>query len=155
IVNNVRYVVDGGQPLYNIEPWDRGLADTLGATAQSDQRLHQLQQDIAARNPQSPYANNFDQLKADVNTSYEYFKGRVERNEIAVHDGPGRLDAFTEILNEVIIHDTQLTQKDANGNYVNDHVPDSPISLPFLWNVPDLECVQTNCVAQTPMERNL
>ncbi len=155
IVSNVRYVVDGSQPLQNIQNWDIDIAAALGATAREDRRLREMQQAIAARNPQSPYANNFAQMKTDLDAVFQYQEARAKRNTAIVDYGWGRLDAFTKIFDEVIVHDAEMNQKDAQGNYINARPPASPISLPYLWSVPDLECVQTNCVAEDPMVRNL
>ncbi len=155
IVNNVRYVVDGAPTMTNVQNWDMDVAAALGAVAGNDARLREMQEAIRARNPQSPYAQNFEKLKSDVDAVFQYEDGRAKRNTAIVDFGWGRLDAFTQIFNELLVHAAQLEQKDANGNYINVRPPASPISYPYLWNVPDLFCVQTNCVAQDPMTRNL
>lgn len=155
IFNNTRYVVDGAAPLSDIQEWDIDMAAALGKVVSNPQQLLDLQKAIATRNPQSPYATNMTQLQSDLNTVYLYLDGRAQRNVPSVNYGWGRLDAFTIIANEVLVHDAQLNERDAQGKYLNNQVPGSPVSYPYLWDVPNLECVQTNCLAQEPMTRNL
>jgi cytochrome c peroxidase len=155
VVNDTRYVVDGGQPLYDIVTYNQAMVKALAAAAHDDARLAEMHKTIVATNPASPYAASFAQMKEGLLAAYAYLDEREQRNRPAVAPGPGRLDAVTQILNELFVHIIGLSDKRPDGHYVNARDPAAPISLPYLWSVPELECVQTNCLARNSLSRNL
>ena len=71
----------------------------------------------------------------------------------AMPSGPGRLDAFGGIYNQVVAF--------AVGAPRNAKVADAPVSYPFLWNAPQLDVVQWNGSARNglfglgPLFRNV
>ena len=92
--------------------------------------------------------------------------------------GPGRSDAVTNIFNalfgdmlntgnefsypanKVIVPpahpDTETaTTVPYRDNDVNVLKTDVPVSIPVVWNVSELECVQHNCLASSPLIRNI
>jgi hypothetical protein len=154
-VKNTRVVIDGGQPLVNMDKFNIALLRALQATKKNPQRLNAMQARIEQFNPKSPYAKNLDLLKKDFEDRVVYFTERMTRNTPKVGGGHGRLDAVTQILNEILVDHAQLNEKDSKGHYVNARFPAAPISYPTLWKVPEFECVQTNCLAKNPLTRNL
>ena len=142
-----RYVIDGGKSTADFLAFSRGFVASLKATMAKPSWLEHLQEEIKKNNPTSPYSVNAVLLKKDFIESYESLK---LRNEITFRDspdivkwGPGRLDAFTEIFNNLVINDAKALAKNINGEYINIEKPRSPIRFPVLWSVPIQECVQT------------
>ncbi|NBX16196.1 MAG: hypothetical protein EBR09_02395 [Proteobacteria bacterium] len=154
-VGNTRAVVDGGQPLVNLDKYNVAFLKALQAVKKNPQRLTAMRTRISQFNPKSPYVQKQDLLKRDFEERLEYFTERMTRNTPKVTGGHGRLDAVTQILNEILVDHAQLNEKDQNGHYLNARFPAAPISFPTLWKVPDFECVQTNCLARNPLTRNL
>jgi hypothetical protein len=150
-----RVVIDGGQPLVNLDKYNVAFLRALQAVKKSPGRLDAMKARISQFNPKSPYAQDLKLLKKDFEERLEYFTERMTRNTPKVAGGHGRLDAVTQILNEILVDHAQLNEKDQNGHYVNARFPAAPISFPTLWKVPDFECVQTNCLARNPLTRNL
>lgn len=153
--NQVRYIVEGGQAMANVEAFNKDLTEIMAKTLADPARIAAMQKEIASKNPQSPYAKDSKRLNQDLKASTEYLQGRMERNSPAVAYGHARIDAFTEILNELLVDQVGLTERDQNGKLVNAEAPASPVSIPALWTAPDLECVQTNCISRNPLTRNL
>lgn len=154
-VRNTRVVIDGGQPLLNMDKFNLSLLRSLQAVKKNPERLKAMRAKIAEFNPRSPYAQSFDALKKDFEERLVYFTERMTRNTPRVPGGHGRLDAVTQILNEILVDHAQLNEKNASGHYLNARFPAAPISFPTLWRVPEFECVQTNCLARNPLTRNL
>lgn len=154
-VKNTRVVIDGGQPLVNMDKFNIALLKALQATKKNSERLNAMKARIAQFNPKSPYANNIDVLKKDFEERLVYFTERMTRNTPKLPGGHGRLDAVTQILNEILVDHAQLNEKNSSGHYINARFPAAPISFPTLWKVPEFECVQTNCLARNPLTRNL
>ena len=60
-------------------------------------------------------------------------------NDTPLAYGPGRIDAFGHIFNKVALL--------LNGPTAKGHPADAPVSIPFLWRVPQLDKVQYNGIA--------
>lgn len=151
---NTRVVVDGSQPLVDLDRYSAAFLEALRETKKPE-RLTSLHERIKKWNPKSPYARNKQLLEEDLKERLTYFTERMRRNSPKLAGGHGRLDAVAQILNEVLVDHAQLNERDARGNYLNARPPAAPISFPPMWNVADLECVQTNCLARNPLTRNL
>lgn len=137
---------------------DRYIEDFYGAlkaTKAKDPELKELLSRITKINPKSPYVSNPSLLANDFNSGLNYFQDRLSRNRPILPGGHGRMDAVTQLLNEVLVYSAQLNEKDAQGNYINARRPAAPVSLPSMWGAPYFECVQTNCLAKNPLTRNL
>jgi hypothetical protein len=120
-------LIDGGQPFLSFDMFMRDLK----------------------KNFENGLANNkFKTVNSkDLNQAYDYIKSYNSRN-LPTHDfGPSRLDAITAILNEVV--------GNALGYNENIRLAEVPVSLPQIWDAPNLECVQTNCLSKNPLTRNI
>ena len=155
IHDNVRYIIDGGQTMANVEKFNHDLTTVMDQALNTPARYELLVKDIAKINPASPYVSDGQRLKTDLTKTATYLLGRQERNTPKVAYGNGRIDAFSEILNEVLVDQANLKERDAQGKYINSEAPASPISLPAIWTAPQLDCVQTNCISRNPLTRNL
>ncbi|MCX6127880.1 MAG: di-heme-cytochrome C peroxidase, partial [Proteobacteria bacterium] len=155
VSHNTRYVIDGGQALVNVEAFNTTLAHLLSKVEGDPQSFKQLELDIIRRNPSSPYVSDKLRLAEDLHSASQYMQARQQRNKPLVSYGNGRIDAFTEILNEVMVDHAGLDQRDENGHLMNAEAPGAPISIPAIWTASDLECIQTNCISSNPLTRNL
>lgn len=155
VKDQTRYVIDGGQSMVNIEAFNSTLTRLLAKADADPQILKLLEGDIASLNPSSPYVKDKQKLARDLHSSSQYMQGRQERNKPRIAYGNGRIDAFTEILNEVLVDHAGLDQKNEQGRVINAEAPASPISIPAIWTASALECIQTNCISTNPLTRNL
>jgi cytochrome c5 len=83
-------------------------------------------------------------------TFYEAFAakfiGRAWMRTPPLQAGPGRVDALTQIVNALAVFNL--------GTPENLHPPMAPTSYPFLWLTPQLDFVQWNPIASSPISRN-
>lgn len=146
------YFVEGGQANADVALFLNELADALEANRNNRKKLSRFK----SRFSDYVYANmdlSAALVFATSATSYldgaiEYARGFSDRNHQQVVNGPARLDAIGSILN-------QLHVSHANENENLAKPLTAPVSYPYIWNVADLECVQTNCVANNPLARNI
>lgn len=148
-----RFVVDGGQPLLDFTDFLDALTSNLRRTVSDQGQLRALCSRAAAveealLKPETPLYKNLDNCMQHANRSTERLEARLKRNKLAVEDGPGRLDALAQLLNELAVTHLGLPLDSA-------HPATAPVSLPHVWSAPDLECVQTNCLTSDPLSRNL
>jgi hypothetical protein len=85
--------------------------------------------------------------ESNLNASLKYVSNYEARNQVAVENGPGRLDAIGAILNQVHVDHTGADISKAS-------LLTAPVSYPYIWNASSLECVQTNCLGSDPITRN-
>lgn len=74
------------------------------------------------------------------------FIGRAWMRTPPIEAGPGRVDALTQIVNSLAVFNL--------GTPENLHPPMAPTSYPFLWLTPQLDFVQWNPIASSPISRN-
>ncbi len=76
-------------------------------------------------------------LRGKLKTLTEYLEHRARINATPLHGGPGRVDAFGQIFNQMLVI--------FMGNPDSTAVPASaPVSFPFLWDIAQHEAVQWN-----------
>jgi mono/diheme cytochrome c family protein len=132
-------IVNGGQGLGDFEKLLRELVQALEATIKDDAKFKR-------------FATKIGTWPGDLRSQMKIESGRLrirlDYNSPAVASGPGRVDAFGQIFNQVVAW---------TGG---DHSPaDAPVSYPSLWLAPKQDHVQWNGVASNqgngPMLRNL
>jgi len=155
VSKNVRYVIDGGQPLVDFPKFQTALASIISKYKQNPGKLADLCAKAQKREA-SLFWSESDRIYTDrkkctehFNFAANYILGREKRNKPFTDGGPGRLDAVAQLLNELAV--THLGLEEGR----NSVRPAAPISIPQLWNAPHLECVQTNCLARNPLTRNM
>ncbi|MEI8026036.1 MAG: di-heme-cytochrome C peroxidase [Pseudomonadota bacterium] len=155
VSKNVRFVIDGGQPLVDFPKFQSALVSVVTKYKQDPNKLATLCSN-AQKRESSLFREETDRIYSDkskcishFNFAATYLLGREKRNKPATNGGPGRLDAVAQLLNELAATHLKL---DEARNTVR---PAAPISFPHLWNAPHLECVQTNCLARNPLTRNM
>ncbi len=143
-----RVVVDGGQPLLDFV----GFLDDFTSSLQKNEleplcaEAKRIEQDFIK--PSRMFYQDPQTCKDHVKATLDYLGPRLKRNQEKVKSGPGRLDALGNLVNELIVY--HLSFDSSQGI-----TPSAPISYPYLWSAPDMECVQTNCLTSDPLTRNL
>ena len=134
------WLVDGAPGQGDFETLLRRLVAALAATADAPDKF-----DRFAARVLGGAATDADKarLKADLQAALKVRKGYNLRNlpsDTGTPYGPGRVDAFGAIMNEVA-----ATIAGVPGN----HAPaDAPVSYPFLWDTPQHDFVQWNGAAE-------
>ena len=134
------WLIDGAPTLGDVERFERRLAESL-SKAQSDKTKF----DRFATAVLGPHASADDKagLLAEMSKVQQKRDGYNSRNlpgQTAPHFGPGRVDAFGAILNEVA-----ETFALVPGNHAS---ADAPVSYPCLWDTPQHNKVQWNGAAK-------
>lgn len=146
------YYVEGGQGNADVDLFLNQLADALEANRNDSGKFRRFKsrfRRFAFRNYDIGAAPvNIFNGEAYLEEAIRYVRGFVNRNNSVVANGPGRLDAIGSILNQVHVlmtgDDGQVAQPLT-----------APVSLPYIWDVSKLECVQTNCISNSPITRNV
>jgi len=146
------YYIEGGQANADVNVFLNKLADALEANKNNAAKLARFKRRFRS------YAFHNNDFFADspnifrgeryLDEAIDYVRGFVERNKNVVENGPGRLDAIGSILNQV--HSLMT------GNDGQQPKPlTAPVNFPYIWDVSKLECVQTNCISNSPIIRNV
>ena len=131
-------IIDGGPTMGNVARLLKELADALTATATDDAKFDRFAAKVL---PAGSEAGARVALRAGVRTIASARQGYNDRNIPAVPSfGPGRVDAFGSILNEV-----SVTFLDMPGNLLP---ATAPVSFPCLWDAPQHDRVQWNGAAE-------
>lgn len=137
--NGTAFIVDGGPTLGDFEQLMKKVATALQQTADNDQKFN----DFAAALSVVPSSDAGALLRSSLRSIARQRAGYNERNLPAQnghHFGPGRVDAFGAIFNEVAVTFLDIPQ--------NWHAADAPVSYPCLWDAPQHRSVQWNGAAE-------
>ena len=129
------WIIDGGPTMADAQTMMRKLEASLNATLQDPAKFERFAK--AVKSDGSATAK--DLLRGRMKAVLAERSGYNARNFPAVNTpgfGPGRLDAFDAIFNEVAVRFAQV--KDAKTQC------DAPVSYPFLWDTPQHDRVQWN-----------
>ncbi len=85
-------------------------------------------------------------LRQDLSNYNAWLANQAVRRHPPTPAGPGRVDAFGQILNQLL--------EDFAGVPENHRPPAAAVSYPFLWLRTDMEYVQWNALASSPIGRN-
>ncbi len=147
-----RYYVEGGQANADVADFLLELANTLEANRNDRAKNRRFRSrfrryvfrnpDLSAR-PLNAFAGN-----RYLDDAIRYLNGFNARNRNLVATGPSRLDAIGSILNQ--LHVSFTGKPDSQAQALT-----APVSIPYVWGVSELECVQTNCISNVPIDRNV
>lgn len=134
------FVIDGGPAMADLERFLKSLTASLQATADNDAKFARFAAKVLP-----PGASDAAKvaLRAGLRSVAAQRAGYNERNLSKTSGkqfGPGRIDAFGAIFNEV--SDTFL------GIPENWHAADAPVSFPCLWDAAHHDRVQWNGAAE-------
>lgn len=138
--NGTAFLIDGGPAMGDFEKLMTELALALRNTATNDQKFARFAASVLPD-------NSSDDLKQDLRATLRSIEDqRTEYNrrnlpaDAAHRFGPGRVDAFGAIFNEVAV-----TFLDEPANW---HPANAPVSYPCLWDAPQHKRVQWNGAAE-------
>ncbi len=138
--NGTAYLIDGGPTQGDFERLMKELAAALQATAENDVKFERFATAVlpaGASNAEKAALRARVKSVADQRASYnERNLPKADKDRF----GPGRVDAFGAIFNEVSV--TFLGIKD------NWHAANAPVSYPCLWDTPQHDRVQWNGAAE-------
>jgi hypothetical protein len=147
-----QYYVEGGQANADVADFLLKLGDALEAN-----KVDRRKRDRFKSRFRSYAWDNKDWGAAPINVfageryldeAIAYVRGFTNRNTYGVESGPTRLDAVGSILNQLHVSYANRDESAA--------VPlTAPVSYPYIWGVSKLECVQTNCISNEPLARNI
>ncbi len=133
------YLIDGGPAMGDFERFQKELAAALQKTADDDAKFARF---AAAVLPGAP-VDDQNALRATV-LSIAGQRERYNKRNLPQHPqspfGPGRVDAFGAIFNEVTVSFLGIP-----GNV---KPADAPVSYPCLWDAPQHNKVQWNGAAE-------
>lgn len=151
------FLVDGGSGLLDLERTEREMVAAVEATLADDAKLFRFIDDVVG--PEAAPAER-ERLQANLADFGRSLQARLDRNASAVPGalvgqsgtlplppGPGRVDAFTILVNETIC---QMLPEPENCRPAN-----TPTSYLHLWGVGDLDWAQTNSLTHAVLGRNV
>ncbi len=134
--------IDGGPANFDFDRFYAALAKAVTATLRDDARFARFA--TAVLGQETPTG------VAELRLRFAAFQVRMagdavlRRPELA--SGYGRVDALTQIVNSLAVRDL--------AEPANLHPVAAPTSYPPLWYTPELEFVQWNPIAASPIARN-
>lgn len=135
--------IDGGAAMADVESFLADLARSLRATADDDDKFRRFEVQVRRTAGEIDTTRLRDELRAFT----PVMEALVERNKAEQAYGLGRLDAFGAILNQICAAGLEIAE--------NREVSNAPVSYPFLWLTPELDWVQWNSSAASPISRNV
>jgi hypothetical protein len=138
--NGTAYLIDGDQAMGNVGLFLKELAQALRATATDDAKFERFAATVL---PAGSTDGAKTALRAGVRTVADARDGYNDRNTPKAGQaqfGPGRVDAFGAILNEVSV--TFL------GMPENLRPATAPVNYPCVWDAPQHDRVQWNGAAE-------
>ncbi len=134
------YLIDGGPTMGDFERFQKELAAALQATADDDAKFARF---VAAVLPPGSPVEDQNALRATVLAIASQRTRYNERNlpqQAQPPFGPGRVDAFGAIFNEVSVSFLGIPGNVKSAN--------APVSYPCLWDAPQHDRVQWNGAAE-------
>lgn len=134
------WIVDGAPTHGDFETLLRRLTAALQATVEQAGRFDRFAKKLLGAD-----ADDLKRafLRSEMKKVLDFRRGYDERNlprQGQARFGPGRVDAFGAIMNEVSSTFAGLPD--------NHHPADAPVSYPFLWDAPQHDFVQWNGAAE-------
>ncbi len=140
-----QYLIDGAPTLADFTAFFNDMVSAMEATEQDDAKFGRFVDRLTTGGqvpPSREALENFATKSA----------ARRDVNHSDLENGFARLDAFGEILNQVLVFGLNVPENKAQ--------PDAPVSYPFLWGIGQSDVVQWNGVAKNspkivgPLGRN-
>ena len=126
-----RIHIDGAPGMMEFQLFETEFTKALGALLTQGDKFSRF---VSALSPADK-----KQLRAEIQSRYDFMLLRTKINKTEVPYGYGRLDAFGQIFNAVAVEALNMPE--------NTQVPDGPVSIPVLWDASHLDIVQWNGTA--------
>ena len=134
-------VIDGAPTLADFQTFMERLRDAVANTASDKAKFARFA--TAVLGP-APAASDRDRLRGAMTLWVAWTDSLARLNDPGdLRYGFGRLDAIGHIFNKVA-----LAAVWPNGGLQTPNPADAPVSYPFLWNVPQLDKVEWNGLAE-------
>ncbi len=134
--------IDGGPANFDFDSFYAALAEAVTATQHDDARFARFARAVLGQGSATG--------AAELRLRFAAFQVRLAGDAVlrrpALASGYGRADALTQIVNSLAVRDL--------GEPANLHPVAAPTSYPPLWLAPELEFVQWNPIAASPIARN-
>lgn len=134
--------IDGAPAHLDFDSFYADLAEAVKATLFEKKSFGRF----AERVLESPTSENKRQLRRQFARFQTMIAADAAIRNSGLLSGPGRLDALTQIVNSLAVV--------GQGDYRNLRAANAPTSFPYLWLTPQLENVQWNPIASSPIGRN-
>ncbi len=141
------WLIDGAPTLADAATMMKEMAASLSATKDDAAKFARFSAGLLGK-AAAPEA--IAALKAELQEVYDrraLYNGRNLPTVKALEFGPGRLDAFDAIFNEVAVRFAQVPDNETRC--------DAPVSYPFLWDTPQHDRVQWNGSAPNTVVKNI
>lgn len=141
--------IDGGQGFVDIQKFFDDMDAAVEETLKDKTKLDRMVSTIMSWGKDF---GNADSLKAEFNKLVSERRAWQKINKSSFIAGPGRVDAFSIIFNQVLSRDLGIPS--------NHREPVNPVSLPVVWDGPHHDYVQWNGLASNdpanggPLARN-
>jgi cytochrome c2 len=132
--NKVAYRIDGGPTLADIQQLLARLTAAIERTMDDPAKFDRFAERLGT--------SNHAELRRELQNAAKLRREFDARNRTLHAYGPGRLDAFGHIVNQVLVVDLAVSAPNQARS------PDAPVSYPFLWDTPHHDFVQWNGVAR-------
>jgi hypothetical protein len=134
------WLIDGAPTLGDFALFLRRLSEALEQTAQDEARFQRFAAKVLQPGASPEAIKELRNSLREVSELRESYNQRNLPKANAPQFGPGRVDAFGAIMNEVAGTFAQVP-----GNY---REANAPVSYPFLWDTPQHDRVQWNGAAE-------
>jgi mono/diheme cytochrome c family protein len=133
------WLVDGAPTLGDFETLLRRLLQALDRTLNDSAKFERFAAGVLGSGNTPAASSSLQQLLRDRLEFRQAYNARNLPRAGSAPFGPGRVDAFGAIMNEVATTFAQVPGNDAPA--------DAPVSYPFLWDTPQHDVVQWNGAA--------
>jgi hypothetical protein len=133
------WLIDGAPTLGDFDSLLRELVEALDATSVDAAKFERFSTAILGSSAVGSVKAALKQQLDEVRTFRRAYNARNLAPDVASRSGPGRIDAFGSILNEVVETFAKAPNNHARAN--------APVSYPFLWDTPHHDFVQWNGAA--------
>jgi hypothetical protein len=137
---NTMYLLDGAPTQGNFEELLRQLTEAMNATVANDEKFDRFAKAVLG---EARSTDTKTILRSQLSAAVQLRAAYNDRNLPAAGAtpfGPGRVDAFGAIMNEVAERFAQVA-----GNHT---AANAPVSYPVLWDAPQHDFVQWNGAAE-------
>jgi hypothetical protein len=142
-----RFRIDGGAGMFDLTRFETAMRDELAATRADDDRWRAFAIRLLGTKPTRPAVEALGaQVDEQIAWSTSHL-GRTAPTTLPDGYGPGRTDAFTSLINEVVCAMLPIPANCRPGN--------APTNFPHVWGMSDLEWVQSNATTHSVIGRNV
>lgn len=134
--------IDGAPAHFDFDRFYEAMVAAVTATSHDEARLARL----AAAVGKARSTADLESFTQQFQTYQVRLAGDAMLRRPTVEAGFGRADALTQIVNSLAVRDQEKPS--------NFHPVTAPVSFPQLWLAPQLEFVQWNPIAASPIGRN-